>query len=62
MSRAGLPLEVTGLLEDALEVWDRAAVVSRAGLRREFLKSLRVAASLRRQAETAEAPCHAPAS
>lgn len=51
VSRAGLPLEVAGLLEDALELWDRAAALSRAGLRREFLLGLRVAAALRRQAE-----------
>jgi len=33
------------LLEDALRIWDRTVAVSRAGLQRELLQALRLAAA-----------------
>ena len=62
MSRAGLSLQVTVLLEDTLRTWDKAVATSRAGLARELLQTLQVAMGSLRQDETRSAECHAPTS
>jgi hypothetical protein len=46
VSRAGLAPQVSILLEDTLRIWDRAVAVSRAGLQRELVQALRLAARI----------------